>query len=377
MDKYIITKEEQETVKLCTARSLPDSPSERGMPPLSIKTFFWKFLEPLFKALNAHLGQIEGGIVGAISEHDASEIAHEYILNLIRDLQEQNTELGTTITEHYSRVEQAISNLSGEIDSDLSKHDNDANAHKQIQFDMADIKRIAQDALNFATGKSKIIPVKDVFEMTTRLNAYLNVGDKFVLSDKNVPDFTLFEKESTSENATEFSQTDLLFGNVEFLPGESYLYNGYLLVASESGIDTSSFAKASDLGGVKDRCSELEDNVEQMTSQLLEKEDKMLVRAETAEAVTLNNDTEYNLGIRTSIILNLPSEMPTDYECIVNFHSGAYATTFDSPDSIIFTQDDCLEGKLYPISNRLYEINIKNVGGNLIAKVGAVDYEIL
>lgn len=367
MDKYNFSEEEINNILLHSPMALPKSPQAYGLKGSNIKMFFYDYIRRLMLLINEHFNLIEKDKDSAFDE----------LGKIIEDLIQRDTELGSAVAEHYSGVEQAISNLSGEIDSDLSKHDNDANAHKQIQFDMADIKRIAQDALNFATGKSKIIPVKDVFEMTTRLDAYLNVGDKFVLSDKNVPDFTLFEKESTSENATEFSQTDLLFGNVEFLPGESYLYNGYLLVASESGIDTSSFAKASDLGGVKDRCSELEEDVTNMTSQLIEKEDKMIVRAETAEAVTLNNDTEYNLGIRTSIILNLPSEMPTDYECIVNFRSGATATTFDSPDSIIFTQDDCLEGKLYPISNRLYEINIKNVGGILIAKVGAVDYEIL
>ena len=47
------------------------------------------------------------------------------------------------------------------------------------------------------------------------------------------------------------------------------------------------------------------------------------------------------------------------------------------PDEIIFTQDDCLDGKLYPVSNRIYEINIKRVGEYIIDKVGACDYAIL
>lgn len=367
MDKYIFSDEEINKILLSSPMVLPNSPSDHGLKGSGIKSFFYDYIRRLMLLINEHFNLIEKDKDSAFDE----------LGKIIEDLIQRDTELGSAVAEHYSEVEQAISNLSGEIDSDLSKHDNDASAHKQIQFDMADIKRIAQDALNFASGKSKIIPVKDIYEMTTKLNAYLNIGDKFVLSDKNVPDFTLFEKESTDNNATAFTQMDILMGNVEFSPGESYLYNGYLLVASESGIDTSLLAKASDLGGVEDRCSELEDNVEQMTSQLLEKEDKMLVRAETAETVTLNNDTEYNLGLRTSVILNLPNEIPTDYECIVNFHSGTTATTFDSPDNIIFTQDDCLEGKLYPVSNRLYEINIKNVGGILIAKVGAVDYEVI
>jgi hypothetical protein len=61
----------------------------------------------------------------------------------------------------------------------------------------------------------------------------------------------------------------------------------------------------------------------------------------------------------------------------VNFRAGATATSFDSPDEIIFNQGDCLDGKLYPVSNRLYEINIKRIGEYIIAKVGACDYAVL
>ena len=95
------------------------------------------------------------------------------------------------------------------------------------------------------------------------------------------------------------------------------------------------------------------------------------------ETVQLENLKEFNLGTRSSVILTLPEEIPNNFDVIVNFHSGSSATTFDAPDEIFFTQDDCIGGHLYPISNRIYEINIKNMGGLLIAKVSSCDYEVI
>ena len=233
--------------------------------------------------------------------------------------------------------------------------------------------------IDFASGKSKIIPVRDVYEMTTNLSAHLNVGDKFVLSDKNVPDFTLFEKNSTNSNATEFTQTDLLFGNIEFVPGESYLFNGYLLVASESGIDTSKLASSSALAQLEEALNqldlELNTAIDSIVEALDSKETAIKMVTETSEAVTLQNKTEHNLGLRTSVNLLLPTEIANDFECIVNFRSGEIATIFNSPNSIVFTQDDCWQGKFTPYKNRIYEISIKNVDGILIARVGSCDYE--
>jgi hypothetical protein len=57
----------------------------------------------------------------------------------------------------------------------------------------------------------------------------------------------------------------------------------------------------------------------------------------------------------------------------VNFKTGAISPSFDSNESIIYTQDDTLDGDLYPVANRIYEINIKNVMGALIAVVNATD----
>ena len=370
MNKFIFSDEEISKILLSSPMALPNSPAESGLKGSSIKLFFYDFIRKLMLLLNERYNLIENDTNVSISDHNASSLAHYDIRKMIEDLITKDTETSQLCKEIIAR-----------IGTDILAHNNDLDAHKQIQFSISEIKSIAQNAYNFASGKSKIIPVRDVYEMTTKLDGSLNIGDKFVLSDKNVPDFTLFEKESTDSKATAFTHMDILLGNVEFLPGESYLYNGYLLVASESGIDTSLFAKQRDFslleGIVNDLDIELDNAVRDIENQLSLKESSMNVVTETSEAVTLKNKTEHNLGLRTSIILELPTEIPSDFECIVNFHSGTNATTFDSPDTVIFTQDDCYKGVLTPITNRIYEINIKNVNGVLVAKVGSVDYEVI
>ena len=40
------------------------------------------------------------------------------------------------------------------------------------------------------------------------------------------------------------------------------------------------------------------------------------------------------------------------------------------------TQDDCYKGVFTPCKDRIYEINIKNVDGVIIGKVGCCDYAV-
>ena len=383
MDKYIITEEEQEKIKLYTVRSMPDNPTERGMPPGTIKKFFYKFLEPLFQTLNKHLGEIESGMQDAVSEHDTDNASHDFLLRMISDLQTQIMEQGSTITEHYSDVEHTILELNEKINTDISTHNNSQSTHRDIRTEVTAAKNKAISAYNLASGKAKVYPVRNAETMVSLLSDEINVGDKFILQEVKTPDFTLFAKNyDLSEDDTDI--IDISEANIRiynFILGKNYFYNGYLLVPSESGIDTSMFAKSSDFGHLESLLEELYDQFDTYRNETDDsisncEVKKKYIRA-TSETITLKNDTEYILGLRTSIIINLPTSIESDFECIVNFSSGTEATSFDTPNEIIFTQDDCLDGKLYPVSDRLYEINIKNVGGVLVAKVGACDYAIL
>lgn len=341
MSKQEITAEELNKVLLYTAGALPDNPSERGMSPKAIKAFFYKYISVLVDIINNKFDGVETTRVSGINEHDINELAHNDIRAMLENLIKKDVELGESIS------------------SNLETHNSDINA---LRYDLRQISLDVNNAYNLASGKSKIYPVKDIYAMLNNVNDSLNVGDKFVLATENVPDFILFEKDSTGEGAITLSQTDLLLG-LELIPGKSYICDGYLFVATESGIDTSLFAKQQEM--------------DEMKAELLTKETKKAFKNETANTVMLSSDTEFNLGLRTSVVLALPEEIPNEFEVIVNFRSGAVATSFDAPNSIVFTQDDCYAGRLTPITNRIYEINIKNVGGVLVGKVGCADYEVV
>lgn len=379
MIDYRLTEEEINKILLSSPMVLPENPSQYGLKGNNIKSYFYDFIKKLMVLLNEHFVLIERDKAESILNHDENESSHNDIRKIISDLHKRDTELGNMIANHYSEINLAHDDIKAKIASDILSHSIDKYAHNDLRFEFSDVKTMAQNALNFAQGKSKIYPVKDVFEMTNKLSDEMNVGDKFVLLDKNVPDFTLFEKNAT-EGGTVFTHVDLLMGSVEFLPGESYIYSGYLLVASESGMDTSMLVKSEDFELLELIVSqldlELENAVREIENQLAGKENAYQNVAESSESVTLQNKTEHNLGLRASATLTLPDNVSNDFECIVNFRSGESATAFEC-NGVIFTGDDCTGGKLYPVSNRLYEINIKAVNGALIAKVGACDYAIL
>ena len=368
---YNFTEEEINKILLHSPMVLPNSPKEHGLTGNNIKSYFYDFIRRLMVLLNEHFVLIEKDKASSILSHDTGESSHGDIRKMIEDLVSRDTELGNAIDNHYKEINLAHDDIKAKILSDISAHNLDEYAHRALRADLASVKETAENALNFAQGKSKIYPVKNVSEMLSRLSDDLNIGDKFVLLDKNVPDFTLFEKNSAS--GTDITSVS------EYIPGESYLYNGYLLVASESGIDTSKFVRDEELELLNLIVSqidmELESSVKSLQNQLNNKESIYTVANESGETVTLQNKTEHNLGLRASASLVLPSDVSEDFECIVNFRSGESPTVF-SCEGIIMTQDDCYKGVFTPCKNRIYEINIKNVDGVIIGKVGCCDYAL-
>ncbi|MBQ7353870.1 MAG: hypothetical protein IJW54_07725, partial [Clostridia bacterium] len=93
--------------------------------------------------------------------------------------------------------------------------------------------------------------------------------------------------------------------------------------------------------------------------------------------ITLKTYCVFDLGEVSSLTLELPSSVLKDYNSVLNFKSGATATVLDAPADLYFKGDDCEGGCLFPISNRIYEINIRSVCGNLIARVSSLDYEVI
>lgn len=375
MNRYNFTEEEINKILLFSPMVLPNNPSEYGLKGDNIKSYFYSFIRKLMLLINEHFILIKNDKDTSILSHNESALSHSDIRQILSNLAERDTELGNAISNHYNQAEATYEEIRQKIANDIDAHNLDEYAHTSLRTEVLNAKQIAENALNSAQGKTKVYPVKDVQEMVTLLGDSINIGDRFVLSDKNIPDFTLFDKNSTEEDAIPVTNEDILSNSVEFMPGESYLYNGYLLVATESGIDTSLLVKTQDFEILELIVSELdreiENSVNDLENKLARKEDTYQIITNSSESVTLQNKTEHNLGLRTVANLIVPDDVD-DFECIVNFRSGEIATSFTC-QGVTLTQDDCYRGVLTPCKNRIYEINIKNVDGVLIGKVGATN----
>lgn len=381
MENIEITREEINKILLSSPMTLPESPSKAGLGSGQIKGLFYKFIPLFAEIINTHLNILLSKGEGELTVHNESDLSHTDIRKQIADLILKDVELGNKLNEQISVHNEGTEShpyIASKIQKDISSHNSDVNAHFILRAWLEQLEEKTNETYNLATGKAKIIPVKDAREMLSRLNDGLNIGDRFILSDENIPDFTLFEKDSTSTEAIPFSQLDLLTG-MTFMPGKSYISNGYLLVASESGIDVSLFAKADEMNSVKASLEGKAEGyqIEEILEELLKKEYKLELLHNTENAVEVKNGAKHVLGLRTSLELTLPTDVCEDFYSIVTFRSGATPTEVISPQGLIFIHDDCLENELIPVKNRIYELHIRNVEGLLVANSCATDYEVI
>lgn len=379
MEILKISEETKNKILLYSAQSLPDKPGERGMKAQDTKLYFYKYISVLVEELNKVLESLINGVATDIERHNSLEAAHP---NLISDLQTRDIELGnsigTQINAHNSSSD-AHSDIREKIASDIKTHNASSEAHGDIRELITALDKLARDAHNLATGKSKVHPcenVVDLFEQIDNGTLVFNVGDMVIFKDTNLPDFAVFAIGQEAKPA------DDLYLSPETIVEEkkSYYCEGITFVALESGIDTSKLASRSDLMQMRQdlisTINELGSRVVDAENELLTKEDAIVQVESTASELVLATHTEYNFGLVTELMVSLPED--TDgLEAIINFRCGATAASIDMPDEILFQGDDTLDGRIYPITNRLYEINIKKVMGIIIAKVGAVDYEVI
>lgn len=382
MGRYEINEETLNKILLYTARSLPDRPGERGMKAEDIKGYFYKFIGILVEAINTELLKVNSGVGEDISAHDIREDAHNYLLKRIENLVSKDVELGNSIDNQiglHNASGDAHSDIREKIASSIGEHNSSGEAHGDIRELITALNTLARDAYNLASGKSKVHPcenVVDLFEQIDNGTLVFNVGDMVIFKDTNLPDFAVFAIGQEAKPA------DDIYLSPETIVEEkkSYYCEGITFVALESGIDTSKLASRSDLmqmwQDLISTINELGSRVVDAENELLTKEDAIVQVESTASELLLASHTEYNLGLITELKVSLP-ENTDDLEVIINFRCGVTAPSLDTPNEILFQGDDTLDGRLYPITNRLYEINIKKVMGIIIAKVGAADYEVI
>ena len=342
---YTISDEELNKILLSSPLTLPDSPSSAGMSAGQIKKHFYKFIISLVKKINEKITGIMDGINGSVMAHDTSAISHVDMRNEISSLEAS--------TEALSEVDGALGN---QITSSVSEHNLSASAHDDIRQAVSDADSKAQNALTIAQGRSKAVVYDSVSELVTALAGgldSLSIGDSVYVKEQGEPDFWVSRKYDTV-------QTSDIPENIS--AGCTLTAGYYELVGFESGVDTSVFAKGADLDALAEVVSG--------------KENARILQTSTGD-VTLDDGKEYDCGTRTSLTLNLPDILPDGYDVIINFISGATATTLDVPENLVFKGDDCSGGHLYPIKNRIYEINIKKICSVPVGVVFSVDYEVI
>ena len=386
METFKITEESKNKILLYSAQTLPDRPGERGMKAQDTKAFFYKYIGVLIEEINTVLANIINGVSSDINAHDALEGAHPFLLKLISDLQARDAELGTAIggkvNSHNTSTNTHL-DIRQKITKDIVTHNASSTAHGDIRELITALDTIAHDAYNLASGKSKVHPCEGGEALIREIESgelILHPGDVVIFKDTLFPDFVVFATGQESKPEDDSYLSDFLSPEAILQVGSSYYYEGITFVALESGIDTSKLASTEDLALAREKListiNELGRRLVTAENTLLKKEDKLTTVESTDAELTLATHTEYNLGLITELKVSLPGR--TDgLEAIINFRCGATAPSIDMPDEVLFQGDDTLDGRLYPITNRLYEINIKKVMGIIIAKVGAADYEVI
>ncbi len=425
MEKFQISDETINKILLHTAMTLPDRPSERGMKASELKPYFYSFIRKLADAVNLELRYICDGVNESISGHNSSAQAHG---SLIKSLEEKDTELGDSITNQiktHNESSEAHEDIRTKIGTDIGTHNESSKAHEDIRTKIgtdiathnesnaahSDIRKLlgeiqekANSAFNLANGKSKIHPMfsseQFIHSVRNEPEKY-NIGDTFVFYEKSMPDLVLYEKEweyNEGYDDVNLSDGNYLPEGFEFKPGVRIFVNGMLFVGQESGVDVSKLVTDEELKSTKEalealisaldeRADEIVENAkeivsdaqkraEEVDSALALKESVFLQEESIQSEITLKNHTEYSLGLVTVLALGLPESIE-GMESIINFRTGATAPSFDAPSELVFSGDDCSGGRFYPITHRIYEINIKEVMGILSARVGATDYEVI
>lgn len=358
---YKITEEEINKILLDSPLSLPNSPAEKGMKAEIIKSFFYKFIRTMAKVINEHFDTVYADVVRQIATHDVAQGAHRDILEKITVLQNKDAAKDDVL----EALKSMDSEIKSDITSEIGQHNNSENTHSDMRELISNAQSKADNAYNLASSKSKVYPFGSIKDLVESWNTVeYNVGDVFITIEANIPDFTLISKEG------QMCDEDKLFkyeeySDISFEAGKTYYFEDkkMRIGATDGGYDHSKLV--------------LKSEFEKLNAIVGAKENARTIISTIAESVTLENSTEYNLGTLSNLSIYLPKNIGDDFYTIVNFHSGGSPTSFDSPDEIVFTQDDCVDGHLYPISNRLYEVNIKNVNGVLIAKVSGTDLEVI
>ena len=103
------------------------------------------------------------------------------------------------------------------------------------------------------------------------------------------------------------------------------------------------------------------------------KADKASILITSESSLILTHNQEARLGEIATLTLSMPTAIDDLYWSSFCFASGATATSISySGEPIIWRGDDCdAEGNFVPEANTKYEVHIKKLGSDIVARVGA------
>lgn len=365
--KYKITDDEINQTILHSPYSLSDSPVRSGLKALQIKKYFYEFIRFFAEKINLHLSEIEK--------------AFEATDKKLQELNEKDNSLGNAIVSKINTHNSASNAHSTLLKSTINEHDTSNSAHRDIRLLMQYYEDKLNVAYALASGKQMVYPCQSVVEALEQIGVRPNikVGDLFLVADDGQIDFTVFEvgQKAPFPDDIAITYNEVANGEITLVAGKIYYFNGYRLLASTGTLETGLLAKQEELDELESAFWENANNVKSMLIELEGAKENVITReTATGTQLTLESHKEYNFGIATELKIVLPSDT-SELEAIINFRSASTPTSFDAPSKIIFKGDDTIGGRLYPVANRLYEVNIKSVTGVLVARVGACDYEVI
>ena len=377
-DKYKITEEEINQTIIRSPYSLADSPASQGLKAKQVKKYFYEFIRFFANKINVHLEDLGK----TLESYD--EISEAFMT--IPSLQEKDIELGAKILnllEEHNSSEKSHPYINEKINSDIEKHNESAVSHADIRGLVKSILDKLDVAYCLASGKSRVYSCEDVIEALEAIDENeICKGDLLLVADPALPDFTVFETnlKGVPNGAYELDFNSVAAGEITFEPGKSYYYNGVRIIASIGTLETNLLAKKDELDRLEEQFSEhIEKSSEKddaIEGALALKENAFIKKESISSEITIENHTEYSLGLITELSIALPEETE-ELDSIINFRTGATAPSFDAPSELVFSGDDTSGGRFYPITHRIYEINVKEVLGILTARVGATDYEVI
>lgn len=367
-DRFKITGSEVNEVILNSPYSLADSPALLGQKSSQTKRYFYQFIKTLAEKINLHLGEIDASIING-------EAQIEEVYERIGELAEV---CEAALCEHNENTDSHI-DIRQKIIDETGAHNKSLIAHKDIREALDALELDIEVALTLAGGKSRILSFGDEMELFEYAISSGRVGDVLLLEDAQKPDFTVFGVGvSQKDGDTVLDMNDIATGT-ELLPNKKYFIDGVRLVSSEGHLEAAIFAKKDEVDSMRALFLSILDAMDsrlyEFQAQINAKETAMKKHTIAAQTVHLESMNEYHLATVDSLTITTAED--EFFEAILCFKTGSGEITVDAPAELLFTGDDTLEGRFYPVPKRLYEISIKLVSGVMLARVGSVDYEVI